>query len=181
MRWSVVMNALALGNLFLGLAALFLAYHGLFEYSAMTILMAVFLDTVDNRTAKKLQTGIHFCRELDSLTDLITFGVVPAVLMYNTVLSQFHWVGVLVTAVFPIFGAFSLARFNTDAAGYGGNFRALPIAAAGGLVALMVLYHGYIQYATFPFVPPLVMIVLAMLMVNNREKSWVKKTDFMDH
>ena len=101
------------------------------------------LDSMDGRVARMLRAESELGKELDSLADVVTFGVAPAFLVYYTYFYQFGLVGFMVAGVFPLFGAFRLARFNISTAVSSGKyFTGVPITAAGGILALLTLFGG---------------------------------------
>jgi CDP-diacylglycerol--serine O-phosphatidyltransferase len=133
-------NLLTVGNLFLGVIAILMVFNEKPQMAAMMVLIAMLLDGVDGRVARALNAQSEFGKELDSLSDVISFGVAPAFIMYVVAFQDLSpalaWT---VTAIFPICGALRLARFNviTSSAGY---FIGLPIPAAGGVLATLALF-----------------------------------------
>ncbi|MCR2807268.1 CDP-diacylglycerol--serine O-phosphatidyltransferase [Paenibacillus soyae] len=133
-------SLLTVGNLFLGIIAIILVFNEKPEMAAVMVLIAMLLDGVDGRVARALNAQSEFGKELDSLSDVISFGVAPAFIMYVVAFQDLSpalaWI---VTAIFPICGALRLARFNviTSNAGY---FIGLPIPAAGGVLATLALF-----------------------------------------
>ncbi|MBO8172721.1 MAG: CDP-diacylglycerol--serine O-phosphatidyltransferase [Bacillaceae bacterium] len=161
------------GNLFLGVVAIILAFQGnalYLDYAALTVILGMILDGLDGRVARLLNTQSEFGKQLDSLSDVITFGVAPAFVMYVVVLQEMNIFGILVTALFPICGALRLARFNVQS-GTPGYFTGLPITAAGGVLATLALYHEVFA----PVYLALGMIALALLMVSNIKYPNFKK------
>ncbi|WP_108992827.1 CDP-diacylglycerol--serine O-phosphatidyltransferase [Paenibacillus agaridevorans] len=133
-------SLLTVGNLFLGVIAILMVFNEKPQMAAMMVLIAMLLDGVDGRVARALNAQSEFGKELDSLSDVISFGVAPAFIMYVVAFQDLSpalaWT---VTAIFPICGALRLARFNviTSSAGY---FIGLPIPAAGGVLATLALF-----------------------------------------
>lgn len=164
-------SCLTVGNLFLGIVSIILAFQHSWEYAAIMVIFGMILDGLDGRVARMLNTQSEFGKELDSLSDVISFGVAPAVIMY---VSSFQHMGVegwLVTAIFPICGALRLARFNVHP-GEPGYFIGLPITAAGGILATMALYHNHVPNVYFLMVA---MLFLSFLMVSQIKYPTVKK------
>lgn len=164
-------SILTVGNLFLGIMAMILTVQGEWKYGAILVVIGMFLDGLDGRVARMLNTQSEFGKELDSLSDVVSFGVAPALIMYMAVLKSFDVVGWLITAVFPICGALRLARFNVQQ-GVPGYFIGLPITAAGGVLATMALYSGMVPS---PFVLIFGMLLLSYLMVSNIKYPNFKK------
>ncbi|MGE5703007.1 MAG: CDP-diacylglycerol--serine O-phosphatidyltransferase [Clostridia bacterium] len=165
-------NMLTVGNLFLGILAMILAFQGnqYVDYAAITVIIGMLLDGLDGRVARMLNAQSEFGKELDSLSDVITFGVAPAFIMYVVALQELGTWGILMTAVFPICGALRLARFNVQA-GVPGYFIGLPITAAGGVLATLALYHQVFHIGLLS----VSMLLLAFLMVSQVKYPNFKK------
>ncbi|GGH40350.1 CDP-diacylglycerol--serine O-phosphatidyltransferase [Paenibacillus segetis] len=162
-------NMFTLGNLFLGMLAIMLALEGRFSLAAIMVIIAMLLDGLDGRVARALNCQSEFGKELDSLSDIISFGVAPALIMYtisfHNIPMELAWV---VTAIFPICGALRLARFNVQK-GIPGYFIGLPIPAAGGVLATLSLFH---KDFTAPY------FIIAMLLLSYLMVSSVKYPNF---
>lgn len=157
-----------IGNLFLGIVSLVLAFNQEFGYAAIMVIIGMFLDGVDGRVARMLNAQSEFGKQLDSLSDLISFGVAPAFIMYLVVLNQLGIAGVLLTALFPICGALRLARFNTQPAPPN-YFVGLPITAAGGILATFALYENVFDRR---------MLIIGMLLLSYLMVSSVRYPNF---
>lgn len=155
-------NLFTLGNLFLGMSAILMALEGRFSLAAILVIVAMLLDGLDGRVARALNCQSEFGKELDSLSDIISFGVAPALIMYliafHSIPSGVAWA---VTAIFPMCGALRLARFNVQK-GTPGYFIGLPIPAAGGALATLSLFYGDITASYFVFS----MLLLSYLMIS---------------
>ena len=163
-------NLFTIGNLFLGIIAIMLAFHDNYSLAALMVIIAMLCDGLDGRVARALNAQSEFGKELDSLSDVISFGVAPAFIMYVTALSDvtpqaLTWV---VTAIFPICGALRLARFNVIE-GTPGYFTGLPIPAAGGVICTLALFGDDISA---PF------LIIAMLLVSYLMVSTVRYPNF---
>ena len=166
----ILPSLFTVGNLFLGIVSIILAFDNNVEYAAIMVIIGMLLDGLDGRIARLLNTQSEFGKELDSLSDVISFGVAPAFIMYVAVLNEMGALGWGVTALFPIAGALRLARFNVKP-GVPGYFIGLPITAAGGVLATMTLYHQVFP----PIALPLAMMFLSYLMVSNIKYPNFKK------
>jgi CDP-diacylglycerol--serine O-phosphatidyltransferase len=164
-------SCLTVGNLLLGIVSILLAFQDSWEYAAIMVIFGMILDGLDGRVARMLNTQSEFGKELDSLSDVISFGVAPAVIMYVSSFQHMGMEGWLVTAIFPICGALRLARFNVHP-GEPGYFIGLPITAAGGILATMALYHNHVPNAYFLMVA---MLFLSFLMVSQIKYPTFKK------
>lgn len=128
------------GNLFLGIMAIILAVRDRWDYAAIMVIIGMLLDGLDGRVARMLKTESEFGKELDSLSDVVSFGVAPAIIVYVAAFENMGPEGWFLTAIFPICGALRLARFNVVPS-EPGYFTGLPITAAGGILATMALYN----------------------------------------
>lgn len=134
-------NLFTVGNLFLGVIAIILVYTEKPALAAIMVILAMLLDGLDGRVARALNVQSEFGKELDSLSDVISFGVAPAFILYVVAFTELNpataWI---TTALFPICGALRLARFNVIE-GIPGYFIGLPIPAAGGVLCTLALFH----------------------------------------
>ena len=139
-RVVVVMpSAFTLGNLFFGFWAIVSAYNGNFRWAGWFIVFAAILDMLDGRIARLSNASSRFGEELDSLIDLVSFGVAPALIMYFLEFSaagKFAWV---LCFIYVVAAAVRLARYNVISAGKPTAwFTGIPSPAAG--VTLSVFY-----------------------------------------
>lgn len=164
-------NLFTLSNLFMGIIAIMLAMSGRYSLASIMIIVAMLMDGLDGRVARALNAQSDFGKELDSLSDVISFGVAPALIMYiisfQDIQPGLAWA---VTAIFPMCGALRLARFNVQA-GIPGYFIGLPIPAAGGVVATLALFHNNIKAPYFI----VTMLLLSYLMVSSVKYPNFKK------
>lgn len=148
----VIPSAFTLSNLFFGIWAMVYAAQGNFTWAGWFIVFAGVADVLDGRMARMSHTGTRFGAELDSLVDVISFGVAPAMLMYFLEFAEagkFAWVlcFIYVAAV-----AVRLARYNITAAGaeHPGWFSGLPSPAAGMTLATYYAFSQTQWYQKFP-------------------------------
>ena len=128
------------GNLFCGYLSLWCSIRGTFENAAILIIAAGILDGLDGRIARMTHSTSKFGEEYDSLADLVSFGVAPAVLAYSWGLSDFHRFGWLMSFLFVVCGSMRLARFNIQTHAVDKRyFVGLPIPVAAGSIATIVL------------------------------------------
>ncbi|MEE9418365.1 MAG: CDP-diacylglycerol--serine O-phosphatidyltransferase [Desulfatiglandaceae bacterium] len=128
-------------SLFCGFYAIIAAIHTKFETAAIAILISWVLDSLDGKIARLTHTTSHFGAEYDSLSDLVAFGVAPAVLAFEWALGPFGRLGWLACFMYVICGALRLARFNVQKNSLEPNyFKGLPIPAAASLIASLVLF-----------------------------------------
>lgn len=152
-----------LGNLYCGFLSIGFAANGQFNNAAILILIGMMLDSMDGRLARMLKADSQLGKELDSLADIVTFGVAPSFLVYYTYFYQFGLWGLMVAGLFPLFGAYRLARFNisTDKSSLN-YFIGVPITAAGGIMAILTLFGDLIPN----IVTTVVFTALSFLMVS---------------
>jgi len=139
-------NLLTTGALFAGFFAIVQAMNGRYEQAAVAILIAMILDGLDGRVARLTNTQSAFGAEYDSLSDMVSFGVAPALVMYSFALKGMGKLGWIAAFVYCAAAALRLARFNTMLAVQDKRwFMGLPSPAAAALVAgfvwLMVDNH----------------------------------------
>jgi CDP-diacylglycerol---serine O-phosphatidyltransferase len=164
MRFTkMIPNMFTLGNLYCGFLSIGFAANGQFNNAAILILIGMMLDSMDGRLARMLKADSQLGKELDSLADIVTFGVAPSFLVYYTYFYQFGLWGLLVAGLFPLFGAYRLARFNisTDKSSLN-YFIGVPITAAGGIMAILTLFGDLIPN----IVTTVVFTALSFLMVS---------------
>jgi CDP-diacylglycerol--serine O-phosphatidyltransferase len=145
--------------------------------AALLIVFAMFFDTLDGRVARATKTQSAFGLQIDSLADVISFGVAPSLLVYQWQLKAFDTIGLVVAFLFTAAGAVRLARFNVLSMGDGGApskpskyIMGLPIpGAAGVLVAIVLADHstgGLMVGATYAQIMLGVTLALSIFMVS---------------
>jgi len=174
----VLPNLFTSASLFAGFYSIVHAVNGRFETSAWAIFVSALCDGADGRIARITHTTSRFGVEYDSLSDLVAFGVAPAILVYMWALKPFGNWGWSAAFLFVICGALRLARFNVQIDSIESvNFKGLPIPAAAGMVLTTVLLwyrlgcSGTPEHVAFPAM----VFLLALLMVSN-----VKFVSFKD-
>jgi CDP-diacylglycerol--serine O-phosphatidyltransferase len=129
-------NLFTTGALFAGFFAIVQAMNGRYEQAAVAILVAMILDGLDGRVARLTNTQSAFGAEYDSLSDMVSFGVAPALVMYSFALKDMGKLGWIAAFVYCAAAALRLARFNTMLAVQDKRwFMGLPSPAAAALVA----------------------------------------------
>jgi CDP-diacylglycerol--serine O-phosphatidyltransferase len=156
------------GNILCGYLSLDASGRGAYEYAAILIFAAAFLDGMDGRVARMTGTTSAFGEQLDSLADVVSFGVAPAYLVYHWGLTGFGRAGLLVSFLFVVCGASRLARFNVQIHVVDKRwFVGLPIpSAAGALCGLIWAVPATALTDTLRVVFLGVTAVLAFLMVS---------------
>lgn len=178
-RYSIP-NIFTAASLLLGFSAIITSQHGNIEQAAWMIVWCGILDVMDGLAARMLNATSPFGAEFDSMADLVSFGVAPAVLMLNTVmylndLSRYSiefWILATSVSIFVLAGALRLARYNlTSDKPMKGWFSGIPITAAGGgltatAAILLLRYEGYLNAEQINLYAPIFMLILAIGMVS---------------
>jgi CDP-diacylglycerol--serine O-phosphatidyltransferase len=157
-----------------GLSGIRLAFEGRFETAVIMVLVAAFLDGIDGRTARMLKTTTKFGAQMDSLADIVNFGVAPALVLYAYVLQQARGLGWIAALLFAIACALRLARFNVmgEAPNVPGRhadyFVGVP-APAGAVLVLLPTYLGFLGVERthfFAYVATIYAFLVALLLVS---------------
>ncbi len=157
-------------GLFAGFYAIIAAINGAFDTAALAIFIAGVMDGVDGRVARMTNTQSDFGAQYDSMTDLIAFGLAPALLIYLYALEQYGKVGWMLAFFYAAATAMRLARFNVQAGvPEKEHFQGLASPAAAGLViAVAWVGHDYqLGGAAFTLFSAVATFVAAGLMVSN--------------
>jgi len=166
----ILPNLFTTGNLFCGFWAIISVFQEKFFYAAVAILLACVFDILDGKVARLSGATSKFGVQYDSLADLVSFGIAPALLAFSWALRPYGKFGWLAAFLFVVCGALRLARFNVQSSsGEVKYFKGLPIPAAASMIALTILlYLRLIETNWVKDIVILVMIyVLAFLMVSN--------------
>jgi CDP-diacylglycerol--serine O-phosphatidyltransferase len=132
---SALPNLFTLGNLSCGVMSIMMTFQNNFKNGCLFILLAALMDRYDGRVARFLNVSSELGKELDSLADLVSFGVAPSILIFNMYnFSKFGLLGYLLVLLFPLSGAYRLARYNITT--FEGDFTGIPITLAGSFMAI---------------------------------------------
>ena len=195
-RIYVLPTLMTAGNILCGYVATLQIFDGRhlqdpshFYNAIIAILGACLFDALDGRVARMGGQESPFGRELDSLADIVSFGIAPALLVHDIVLKSIESfnLGWLISCLYLVCGAMRLARFNClaaiDSKSSSTNFRGCPIPAAAGVITsitLLVLWLdsnereiGHWKYAL-----AVLMVLLSLLMVSNVEYPSFKSVNF---
>lgn len=175
----ILPNLFTTMNLFCGFYSILASVDGRFVEASIAILIGGVFDLLDGKIARATNTTSSFGTEYDSLADLITFGLAPALLMILWVLQPMGRYGWLAGFIFMACGALRLARFNTSTS-TGPDFEGLPIPAAAIMNVSVVLFFSRLDVAPEPFKLPLLilMFILSFLMVSSMRYKSLKKISF---
>lgn len=174
-RRFILPNAVTVGNMFCGFLAIVYSHAGRFDKAAYAIAFAILLDGLDGRVARKFNATSKFGVEFDSFSDLVSFGVAPAILVYDwafgSIADEF---GVLIAFVFTICSASRLARFNIAHENLG-SFTGLPTPGAAGIIAAIVHMNPVTQVSqTMAINMAVCMPLVGYLMVSRIEFFSIK-------
>jgi len=178
----VLPNLFTTGNLFCGFYAIIAAINGKFLYAAIAILVANFFDIADGKVARITNTTSKFGVEYDSLSDLISFGIAPSILIYTWALIPYGKFGWVAAFMFTSCGALRLARFNVMVTvSEKSRFTGLPIPAAASMIATTVLLMFKLGKITIDRNIILLILVycLSFLMVSNIKYLSFKEVQFI--
>ena len=156
-------------NLFFGMCSILSTAEGHLDWAAIFILLALVADGMDGRVARALGVSSEFGKEMDSLCDLGSFGIAPALLAWKLALSSYGLVGAAAAICFALCGMWRLTRFNVNANVVHGYFMGLAIPAGGNLVAMsawLFLSLG-INPADYGLLYPAAVAVTGYLMVSH--------------
>ena len=176
----ILPNLFTTGNLFCGFWAIISVFQEKFFFAAVAILLASAFDILDGKVARLSGATSKFGVQYDSLADLVSFGIAPAVLAFSWALRPYGRFGWLAAFLFVVCGALRLARFNVQStSGEIKYFKGLPIPAAASMIALTILlYLRLIETGWVKDIIILIMIwVLAFLMVSNIRYFSLKELD----
>jgi len=174
-----VPNMFTVLNLFFGIIAIILVLNDTPVFpeidnanlASIIVIISMLMDGIDGRLARALNVQSEFGKELDSLSDVISFGVAPAFIMYVVAYEHVYppmaW---MTTAIFPICGALRLARFNVIE-GIPGYFIGLPIPAAGVILSTLALFHQ--ELSSYVLIPA--SLLLSFLMISRVKYPSFKK------
>ena len=143
----LVPNFLTTVNMFCGFYSIIASIHQEFVTASWAIMAAGVFDMLDGRIARLAKATSQFGVEYDSLSDLISFGVAPGVLLYLWALEPYDRLGILAAFLFVTCGALRLARFNVNSSELPKNyFQGLPIPMAAGMVATFIIFNQNLSW-----------------------------------
>ncbi len=165
---SIIPNLFTAMNMFSGFFSIISASQGNYTYAGWLIIIAAIFDTLDGFMARLTHSSSELGVELDSLSDVVSFGVAPSFLLYSTYFYQFEVFGVIISSLPMIAGGFRLARFNVQLVGFDKSyFTGLPIPSAALVIVcfnLSFYSDGYPEQLKI-FIIPMVLLV-SFLMVS---------------
>lgn len=188
---TAVPSVATVSSLLLGVLAIMVLFDDRFFLAGLLIILGSILDVLDGQLAFRLDAISHLGKELDSLADMVTFGVAPTILIYRLMVyvGVANHVAILSSLVFVLAGAYRLARFNTITSDRRAYFKGLPIPAASLILitgsfwqhwviniwwAVVVVLVSYLMVSVFPYpknihmikAPPLLLAGMAVVVLG---------------
>ncbi len=168
--------------MFCGFYSIAATLNGNYVTSSYAILLAFVFDGIDGKVARLLNATSDFGIQMDSLSDLVSFGVAPSILVYHWLLLPYGRIGWMAAFLFVACGALRLARFNIQTKTISSKyFVGLPIPAAAGVIASSVLFvkevFGNPSDFSIPFTYVFLIYLLAFLMVSSLPYYSFKKVN----
>lgn len=170
-------------NMACGFVGIMMSAQGHFYKACLFIVLGAIFDSVDGRVARMTGTQSAFGEQFDSMSDLISFGISPALIYYHRFLTDAGRMGMVVTFLFVLCGALRLARFNANIDKVSSNyFQGLPIPGAAtaivGFILISLVWPSYFNnmYVTIPYIA-----FYALLMISNipfpsfKSSPWLKQ------
>jgi len=177
----ILPNTLTLCGMFMGFYSILASLKGVYVHASYAIIIAMVFDGLDGWVARLTNSTTKFGIELDSLSDLVAFGVAPSVMLYKWALMPFNRIGWAAAFLFLACGALRLARYNVQMGSKESKaFTGMPIPAAATIVSALVIFYHEVWDA-----PPgknylilLLTVCLAVLMVSTLRYHGAKEIDF---
>ena len=175
-------NILTLGGVCLGISSIKFSIDGNFNLAVTLILFAAILDALDGRVARLIKGTSEFGKELDSLTDFVSFGIAPVLILYFWELSNYGKLGWAISLIYSVCCVLRLARFNltkthTQQEWKNNFFEGIPSPAGGLLILTPLIYE--LSDLKFDFnireVTPYLTILIALLLVSKIPTPSLKK------
>jgi CDP-diacylglycerol--serine O-phosphatidyltransferase len=169
----ILPNIFTLVGVCIGLSSIKFAFDGKFTLSIIAIIVAAIIDGLDGRIARLIKGTSKVGKELDSLTDVISFGVAPAFIMYFWKLNELGRVGWLICLVYVICVTLRLARYNITSSNepsWSDNFFEGIPSPAGGVLVLMPLIYSFsdIQLVSINYdtIVPFLFVIISILLIS---------------
>ncbi len=169
----ILPNMFTLVGVCIGLSSIKFAFDGNFKFSIIAIIVAAIIDGLDGRIARLIKGTSRVGKELDSLTDVISFGVAPAFIMYFWSLNQIGRVGWLICLIYVMCVALRLARFNVSSEAepsWRDNFFEGIPSPAGGVLVLLPLVYSFSEFQiiklNYDLFVPIFFIIVSILLIS---------------
>ena len=178
----ILPNMFTLVGVCIGLSSIKFAFDEKFTLSIIAIIVAAIIDGLDGRIARLIQGTSKVGKELDSLTDVISFGVAPAFIMYFWKLNELGRIGWLICLIYVVCVALRLARFNVNSGkepSWKDNFFEGVPSPAGGVIVLMPLIYSLSDIQIFSinhdYFVPLLFVLISFLLISKIPTYALKK------
>ncbi len=169
----ILPNIFTLVGVCIGLSSIKFAFDGNFQISIIAIIVAALIDGLDGRIARLIKGTSKVGKELDSLTDVISFGVAPAFIMYLWKLNELGRIGWLICLIYTVCVALRLARFNitsNEEPSWKDNFFEGIPSPAGGILVLLPLIYSFSEFQYFQLnydiIVPLLFIIISVFLIS---------------
>jgi len=178
----ILPNMFTLIGVCIGLSSIKFAFDEKFTLSIIAIIVAAIIDGLDGRIARLIQGTSKVGKELDSLTDVISFGVAPAFIMYFWKLNELGRIGWLICLIYVVCVALRLARFNVNSGkepSWRDNFFEGIPSPAGGVIVLMPLIYSLSEIQIFSinynYFVPILFVLISILLISKVPTYALKK------
>lgn len=162
MNKNIVPNLFTFSNLTFGMLSILFTLTNNLKLAALMILCAAFVDRYDGRVARRIDAVSPIGKELDSLADLVSFGAAPSVLAWVLFLEPYGIAGYIIAIIYPVAGAYRLARYNVSA--FNNVYSGVPITIAGAVIAIDSLVTLF--FIKHSIISILFIILLSYLMIS---------------
>ena len=169
----ILPNVLTLIGVCLGISSIKFAMDGNFSYAVLFLVVAAILDALDGRVARLIKGTSDFGKELDSLTDFVSFGIAPAFIIYFWELNKFGKIGWLIVLLFSVCCVLRLARFNLTKFEKNDEwknnfFQGVPSPAGGCLILLPLIFQlsGFSNFIDLTSITPYFMVLISFLLIS---------------
>ena len=178
----ILPNIFTLVGVCIGLSSIKFAFDGNFQFSVIAIIVAGIIDGLDGRIARLIKGTSKVGKELDSLTDVISFGVAPAFIMYFWKLNELGRIGWFICLIYVVAVALRLARFNVNSLeepSWKSNFFEGIPSPAGGILVLMPLFLSLSEFnfsgLNFDLIVPILFVAISLLLISKLPTYSFKK------
>ncbi|GMU94726.1 CDP-diacylglycerol--serine O-phosphatidyltransferase [Ignavibacterium album] len=177
---SIIPNLFTALNMFSGFLSIIYSSNSNFVYAGWLIIVAAIFDTLDGLMARLTKSSSELGVELDSLSDVVSFGAAPSFLLYKTYFFNFDTAGIILSSLPLIAGGFRLARFNVQLVGFDKKyFTGLPIPSAAIFFSTFILsfyQNGFNKIFEFTLIPSVIFI--SYLMVSKVRYETIPKFSY---
>ena len=178
----ILPNILTLGGVCLGISSIKFSIDGNFNLAVIFILLAAILDALDGRIARLIKATSEFGKELDSLTDFVSFGIAPALILYFWTLNIYGKIGWAITLIYSVCCVLRLARFNLTKIDEGAlwkqnYFEGIPSPIGAILILLPLIYElsGLKNDFNFEYAVPYLTATVSLLLISKLPTYSFKK------